>query len=113
SSSPQVTIGKLGTYPIKPGYYCYVGSAFGRGGLKSRINRHLQIKKRFHWHLDYLRPHLTLVAIYYSTDTVKRECEWAKSLLKNEKISIPIKKFGSSDCDCPAHLFYSQVKISL
>ena len=45
STSSTVTIGKLGTYKIQPGYYCYIGSAFGRGGLNSRINRHLQINK--------------------------------------------------------------------
>ena len=109
----QVTIGKLGTYQVQPGYYCYIGSAFGRGGLKSRINRHLQINKRHHWHLDYLRPYLTPVEILYSTDTIKRECEWAELLLEDEQSSIPIKKFGSSDCHCSAHLFYYQVKPQL
>ena len=113
SISLPVTIGKLGTYQINPGYYCYIGSAFGRGGLKSRINRHLQINKRKHWHLDYLRSHLTPVKIYYSTDTIKLECQWAKLLLKDEQSSIPIKKFGSSDCDCTAHLFYYQLQPEL
>ncbi len=113
SKSSQVTIGKLGTYQTQPGYYCYIGSAFGRGGLKSRIRRHLQIDKRKHWHLDYLRPSLTPSSIYYSTDTIKRECIWAKLLLKDEQSSIPIKKFGSSDCHCPAHLFYYEVKPEL
>ncbi|MCH2246875.1 MULTISPECIES: GIY-YIG nuclease family protein [Crocosphaera] len=67
SISLPVTIGKLGTYQIKPGYYCYIGSAFGPGGIKSRINRHLQINKRKHWHLDYLRPYLITIEILYST----------------------------------------------
>ncbi|MEA5511764.1 GIY-YIG nuclease family protein [Crocosphaera sp. UHCC 0190] len=106
STSSLVTIGKLGTYQIKPGYYCYIGSAFGQGGLNSRVQRHLQINKRHHWHLDYLRPYLTPVEIWYSTDTIKREHQWAALLLEDEHSSIPIKKFGSSDCDCPAHLFY-------
>ena len=113
STASQVTIGKLGTYQIKPGYYCYIGSAFGRGGLKSRITRHLQINKRNHWHLDYLRPHLNPVEIWYSTDTIKREHQWAELLLKDKQSSIPIKKFGSSDCDCPAHLFYYEVQPKL
>ncbi len=113
STSSKVTIGKLVTYQIKPGYYCYIGSAFGRGGLKSRINRHLQINKRKHWHLDYLKPHLTPVQICYSTDTIKLECKWAKLLLKDEQSSIPINKFGSSDCDCTAHFFYYQVQPEL
>ncbi|MEA5512237.1 GIY-YIG nuclease family protein [Crocosphaera sp. UHCC 0190] len=105
-TSSLVTIGKLGTYQIKLGYYCYIGSAFGRGGLKSRINRHLQINKRHHWHLDYLRPSLTTVEAWYSNDTIKREHQWANLLLEDDQSTIPITKFGSSDCDCPAHLFY-------
>lgn len=109
-TSSSVTIGKLGTYKINPGYYCYIGSAFGRGGLKSRINRHLKINKSYHWHLDYLRPYLNPMEIYYSTDTIKQECQWAKLLLDSEQSSIPIKKFGSSDCNCPTHLFYYHVK---
>ncbi len=110
STLSQVIIVKLGNHQINPGYYCYIGSAFGRGGLKSRINRHLQINKRHHWHLDYLRPYLTPVEIWYSTDPIKLECQWAALLLKDEQSNIPIKKFGSSDCDCPAHLFYYKVK---
>lgn len=110
SISSPVTIGKLGTYLINPGYYCYVGSAFGRGGLKSRINRHLKINERQHWHLDYLRPYLTPIEIFYSTDSIKRECQWAELLLEDEQSSIPIRKFGSSDCDCSAHLFYYEVQ---
>ncbi|MEA5536808.1 GIY-YIG nuclease family protein [Crocosphaera sp. XPORK-15E] len=110
STSSPVTIGKLGTYQIKPGYYCYIGSAFGQGGLKSRITRHLKINKRHHWHLDYLRASLTPLELLYSTDTMKREHQWAELLLKDEHSNIPIKKFGSSDCDCPAHLFYYEVK---
>ncbi|EAZ89495.1 hypothetical protein CY0110_01590 [Crocosphaera chwakensis CCY0110] len=81
--------------------------------MKSRISRHLEINKRHHWHLDYLRPYLTLIEIWYSTDTIKRECQWAKLLLEDEQSSIPIKKFGSSDCHCPTHLFYYQVKPKL
>lgn len=107
STASQVTIGKLGTYQTLPGYYCYIGSAFRPG---SRINRHLQINKRTHWHLDYLRPYFYPVTIYYSTDTIKLECQWADLLLKDEHSSIPIEKFGSSDCTCPAHLFYYQTK---
>lgn len=113
SSLSQVTVGKLGTYQIVPGYYCYIGSAFGRGGIKSRIQRHLKINKGNHWHLDYLRPYLEPVEIYYTTDTIKREHEWAELLLKEKNSSIPINKFGSSDCHCPTHLFYYKVKPKL
>ncbi len=47
-----LTIGKLGTFRFKPGFYLYVGSA--RKNLPARINRHLSQNKKLHWHIDYL-----------------------------------------------------------
>ena len=52
----SIQIGKLGQFKFKKGYYAYVGSAFGPGGLKSRIKRHIEPKKSYHWHIDYLNP---------------------------------------------------------
>ncbi|EAZ89744.1 GIY-YIG nuclease family protein [Crocosphaera chwakensis] len=109
----QVTVGKLGIYQIVPGYYCYIGSAFGRGGLQSRIERHLKINKRHHWHLDYIRPYLEPIEFCYTTDSIKREHQWSDLFLKEENSSIPINKFGSSDCHCSTHLFYYKVKPKL
>jgi Uri superfamily endonuclease len=50
-----VRIGKLGTLRLQEGFYIYVGSAFGPGGLQARIQHHLQRARRPHWHIDYLR----------------------------------------------------------
>lgn len=49
----QVQIGHWGILDIKIGYYLYIGSAFGPGGIKSRVSRHFKQKKP-HWHIDYL-----------------------------------------------------------
>ena len=38
----RLEIGRLGTFDIKPGFYAYVGSAFGAGGLRARIGHHQQ-----------------------------------------------------------------------
>ena len=41
ASVPQMKrlgIGQLGEFDIVPGYYAYVGSAFGAGGLYARIS---------------------------------------------------------------------------
>jgi Uri superfamily endonuclease len=38
----RLEIGRLGVYDIVPGYYAYVGSAFGAGGLRARICHHLE-----------------------------------------------------------------------
>jgi Uri superfamily endonuclease len=38
----RLEIGRLGAYDIVPGFYAYVGSAFGSGGLRVRIGHHLE-----------------------------------------------------------------------
>ncbi len=110
SLASKISIGKLGTYQTNLGYYCYIGSAFGQGGLKSRVKRHLNINKSFHWHFDYLRPSLIPLEVWYSTDNIKREHQWANLFLKDQLSMIPVKKFGSSDCNCLTHLFYYEMK---
>jgi hypothetical protein len=35
-------IGRLGAYDVVLGYYAYVGSDFGVGGLRARIGQHLK-----------------------------------------------------------------------
>jgi len=40
---------------LLPGYYIYIGSAFGPGGVRARMLRHLRADKPKHWHIDYLR----------------------------------------------------------
>ncbi len=61
---------------LKPGFYIYVGSACGPGGLRARISRHLCGKrKRLHWHIDrilsspYVQP---LATLYYENLCVER-----------------------------------------
>jgi Uri superfamily endonuclease len=98
-------IGKLGRLLIYPGWYIYVGSALGSGGLRARIHRHTQKRKKLRWHIDYLRFKINLVAVWYATNSKKLECEWA-SIFQLQKGSIPIPKFGSSDCKCFSHLFF-------
>ncbi|NIP37734.1 MAG: GIY-YIG nuclease family protein, partial [Candidatus Dadabacteria bacterium] len=54
-SKTRVQVGRLGKIYIQPGYYIYVGSAFGPGGVRARVSRHFRKTKRSHWHIDYLR----------------------------------------------------------
>jgi len=49
-----VNVGRLGRVRFPAGWYAYVGSAYGPGGLAARISRHLRPSKPSHWHLDYL-----------------------------------------------------------
>jgi Uri superfamily endonuclease len=108
----KIKVGSLGNLEIKKGYYVYIGSAFGPGGLKSRIGRHLKKNKKLRWHIDYLRKVTEIIDIKFSTDTQRLECEWAAKFAENGG-TAPFKGFGSSDCKCFSHLFYFKKKIDL
>jgi Uri superfamily endonuclease len=110
STEKPVPIGKLGTLLLKPGFYAYVGSAFGPGGLKARIKHHIKHSSRPHWHLDYLSPALTLCEIWYTHDQIRREHQWAAIHLQSRGAILPLSGFGSSDCRCPSHLFFYNSK---
>jgi Uri superfamily endonuclease len=100
----RLEIGMLGEHEFPKGYYAYVGSAQGSGGLAGRINRHLQYDqtKQPHWHIDYLRPWTDVAQIWWLAASPSRECEWAQIL--SQSGSRFIQHFGSSDCRCPGHL---------
>jgi len=110
--SQCVQIGRLDTLAVKPGYYLYVGSAFGPGGVKARVLRHSRGSPRSHWHIDYLRRILTLIEVWYSYDKTPREHRWAEIMSLHRGFTSPVRSFGASDCSCVAHLFYSKRKPS-
>ncbi|MEM1689863.1 MAG: GIY-YIG nuclease family protein [Candidatus Hadarchaeales archaeon] len=95
----EIVIGALGRKSFRAGYYVYVGSAMG--GLKERVRRHLEKKKRMHWHVDYLLTRARVVDFIFAEG--RGECEVARNLSSRLQ---PIEGFGSSDCECQTHLFY-------
>ena len=101
----KLSIGKLGNMMTEPGYYLYVGSAFGPGGIQARVRHHRKTAARPHWHIDYLRAVAELMDAWCAYDD-RVEHEWAQTLDQLENTVIPLKGFGSSDCDCATHLFY-------
>lgn len=103
-----VSVGRLGSLGLLPGYYLYVGSAFGSGGLRARCGHHLKISTRPRWHIDYLRAVCDMQAIWFSCDPQHREHEWADSVAEMRGLSAPFARFGASDCDCNTHLFFTQ-----
>ena len=105
----ELPIGKLGKIVTEPGYYLYVGSAFGPGGIQARVRHHQRIASRPHWHIDYLRTIAGLVDAW-CVYGCRCEHEWAHSLIQNDAATVPLKGFGSSDCDCTTHLFYFKRK---
>jgi Uri superfamily endonuclease len=102
-------IGRWGRLNINPGYYIYVGSAFGPGGVKARVLRHCRKTKPKHWHIDFLREHLEPLFAWYSYELTNLEHRWAQALFEMAAAS-PVKGFGSTDCKCHAHLFVFSTK---
>lgn len=102
-----VTVGSLGTITFPAGWYCYVGSALGPGGL-ARVVRHIRVAEsgvfRPHWHIDHLlkNPAFRLVQVWCAKTEKRLECHLAREI----QLQV-ITGFGSSDCTCPGHLFYS------
>jgi len=99
--SRRVDVGGLGGIAFRKGYYVYAGSA--RTALEKRLERHLRRRKRFHWHIDFLRDAAdtcTALPVRASEDL---EHDLAESLGKLAEWSIP--RFGASDCRCATHLF--------
>jgi Uri superfamily endonuclease len=99
-------IGQWGRLAIEPGYYIYIGSAFGPGGLRARVMRHCRAEKNRHWHIDYLRAFAAPVAVWYCDKAVRFEHSWAQQVAAMPEMKA-IDGFGCSDCDCRAHLFFT------
>ena len=99
-------IGRWGLLDIRPGYYVYVGSAFGPGGVLARVSRHCREAKSKRWHIDYLREFAILKSVWYRHSTVRLEHRWAEALAELNETET-VKGFGCSDCKCESHLFFT------
>jgi Uri superfamily endonuclease len=98
----RLTIGRFGSFDFLEGYYLYVGSAMGSGGLTARLAYHqLQRKRQPHWHIDYLRPHLRLVETWTVASELRLECLWCRALNQLPLLSVPVRGFGSRDTAAP------------
>ncbi len=106
----RLEIGQLGTFAIVPGYYAYVGSAFGAGGLRARVGHHLESTANPHWHIDYLLRCATPTEVWYNTADQRLEHHWAELFENASRFRMPIPRFGSSDYHRArsSHLFYSK-----
>lgn len=109
----NLQVGKLGSFDFAAGFYAYVGSAMGPGGLSARLRHHLRITNKPHWHIDYLRRAAKVEEIWYREERTILEHYWADILSQLNKVAEPVKGFGASDCHCFSHLFYSESLASL
>jgi Uri superfamily endonuclease len=112
-SERAIAIDKKGTQETFPrGWYVYVGSARGPGGLKHRTNRHRKRResgKRMHWNVDYFREFAPIREVWFShTESQRWEHDWAQAILKMHEASTPVVGFGASDCKwgCDSHFFH-------
>jgi len=106
----RLEVGRLGVCHMTPGYYAYVGSAFGPGGLRARLRHHLESVAEPHWHIDYLLAHAKPVEVWYALSDRKLERALAEVLEQCPSFRMPIPRFGSSDYhrSRTSHLFYSK-----
>jgi Uri superfamily endonuclease len=101
-----IRVGRLGSLRLHPGFYVYIGSAHGPGGLRARLAHHLGPGSRPHWHIDYLRAHANPEAVWCCYGPRPWEHQWAKCLGTLPEASIPLAGFGASDCACESHLYF-------
>lgn len=99
----NLTVGKLGGHTFTAGYYVYVGSAMK--GLSARIDRHKRKRKTFRWHVDYLAAVADRVIALPIRSSQRMECPMARRL--SATMPSGPEGFGSSDCRCASHLFWS------
>ncbi|MDO5846287.1 MAG: GIY-YIG nuclease family protein [Methanocorpusculum sp.] len=103
-TAKEIKIGALGIISFRPGWYLYVGSALGSGGL-SRVSRHIRFYREHYrkpkWHIDYLSLEAVLFETICAKTEERLECRLAETLG-----GTTVERFGCSDCDCTSHLFY-------
>jgi len=113
STRGHVRVGALGMLEIEPGFYAYVGSARGPGGLAARLGHHQRRTRSPHWHIDYLRRRTSLHEVWMAQGVADREHRWAQALASDRLTILPLPRFGASDCRCRSHLFRFKQRSSL
>lgn len=84
------------TFDLTKGYYVYVGSARGLGGVSSRIRRYIYGLKKAFWHIDYLlvNPVVSLKALCFKCSDVDLESFYASEF---RRFCLGFPGFGCSD----------------
>ena len=87
---------------LGPGLYVYRGSAYGPGGVRARVSRHLRADKPMRWHVDRLTAcgQIERVGVRIGG----RECDLVSELILHRGLPM-LPGFDSSDSRAsPAHL---------
>jgi sugar fermentation stimulation protein A len=103
-----IRVGRLGEAIFPAGNYVYTGSAMK--GLGTRLRRHCSLKKKMHWHIDYLLalPEARIRKIILYPPAPGQECRQNQRIAVRPGATVIIKAFGASDCQsgCGSHLFF-------
>ena len=102
----DIGVGRLGATRFAAGFYVYVGSGLGPGGLAARLARHLGARRKPSWHIDYLLNEVPVIDVIWDCSGKRLECTWMRVLLEIPVIEVAVPGFGASDCQCPAHLAF-------
>ena len=101
-----VQVGRLTEAKFEPGWLYYVGSAKRAGA--HRLRRHLESRKKMHWHIDYLTtsPNLHFWAILGWQSSEQSECSLVAELAGQKGSRFAVPGFGTGDCTsrCVSHL---------
>ncbi|RME40631.1 MAG: GIY-YIG nuclease family protein [Caldilineae bacterium] len=106
----SLTFPHLGKFTLPAGFYAYVGSAFGPGGLPAAFKRHLTPPASPHTPIDHLQQVAALEEIWFAAGEENRQHVWADLLLAVPGGMNLIEGFGTDDCDCDSHLVYFDVR---
>lgn len=100
----RMRIGALGHLRFPSGYYIYTGRALNN--LEGRLQRHRRKKKRLRWHIDYFLRFSKIIKTRTFSAEKLSECELNRMIAELAGARMISKRFGSSDCPCPTHLWY-------
>ena len=91
---------KAREFPLRAGYYVYVGSAMN--SLEKRVRRHFLKEKKLHWHIDYLLKEAELLRAYLIPSGERLE---ERLSLEVSRFGEPVEGFGASDIKVSANLY--------
>ncbi|MGQ4832849.1 MAG: GIY-YIG nuclease family protein [Candidatus Asgardarchaeia archaeon] len=110
--SEKISLNYKGSeYELRDGLYIYVGSAIGyKNAIEKRVARHIRKDKKVFWHVDRITsiPQSEVLGFFVIMSHDKIECDVSQRLFKSGNLSVPLPRFGASDCKlgCPAHFYY-------
>ena len=104
-----VQVGRLGGMQLRAGFYVYVGSGLGPGGLRARIAPHLRRARRPHWHIDYLRAYTRPDQLWFCCDVARREHHWARASEAAPGASIHFPGVGAPHNTQPPSRFHRKL----